>query len=296
MTSKIPTHPLNKSFSKFEGQERNIIIADFDDRSKIFDRQYPHRHTYYEIFLLQDSTGVHHIDFETYPFSGPVIFLTAPEQVHQLIREKGGHGFAIQFEDDFFNNDSGTDSKLYSYFLFDHFHTHPVISLTVAEWDKLKTLVDLSLQEYKNNVSGTSSLVSAYVKIILMEILRIRKQHFQEQEIQTDIQHQQLLDFKHLLNEQYTTHHEVQDYAEQLRITPRKLNSLVKKFLDKSASQIIKERLLLEAKRLLAVNKLSTKEVGYELGFEDPAYFSRFFKQGTGMTAAEFKKLLEKTG
>ncbi|MBB6372135.1 helix-turn-helix domain-containing protein [Chryseobacterium shigense] len=295
MKSKIPTHPLNKSFSKFEGQERNIIIADFDDRSKIFDRQYPHRHTYYEIFLLQDSTGVHHIDFEVYPFSGPVIFLTAPEQVHQLIREKGGHGFAIQFEDDFFDNDNGTDSKLYSYFLFDHFKNHPVIPLTVAEWDKLKTLVDMSLQEYKNNVSGTSSLISAYVKIILMEILRIRKQHFQEQEIQTDIQHQHLLDFKRLLNEQYTTHHEVQDYAEQLRITPRKLNSLVKEFLDKSASQVIKERLLLEAKRLLAINKLNTKEIGYELGFEDPAYFSRFFKQGTGITAAEFKKSLEKT-
>jgi AraC family transcriptional activator of pobA len=292
MKSKIPTHPLNKSFSKFEEQDRNIIIADFDDSSKIFDRQYPHRHTYYEVFLLQDSSGVHHIDFEAYPFSGPVIFLTAPEQVHQLIRKKGGHGFAIQFEDNFFNNDNGTDSKLYSYFLFDHFQTHPVIPLNEAEWDKLKTLVDLSLQEYKNNAPGTSSLISAYVKIILMEILRIRKEHFQEQDLQTNPQHQHLLHFKHLLNEQYTSHHEVQDYAQQLRITPRKLNSLVKEFLGKSVSQVIKERLLLEAKRLFAVNKLSAKEVGYELGFEDPAHFSRFFKQGTGMTTVEFKKSL----
>ncbi|MBL1219450.1 helix-turn-helix domain-containing protein [Chryseobacterium sp. L7] len=296
MKSKIPTYPLNKSFSKFEEHSRNIIIADFDDRFRIFDRQFPHRHTYYEIFLLQDSSGVHHIDFEAYPFSGPVIFLTAPEQVHQLIRKKGGHGFAIQFEDDFFNNDNGTDSRLYSYFLFDHFQTHPVIPVNEAEWDKLKTLVDLALQEYKNNLSGTSSLISAYVKIILMEILRIRKQHFQEQEIQTGTQHQHLLHFKRLLNEQYTTHHEVQDYAEQLRITPRQLNSLVKQFLNKSASQVIKERLLLEAKRLLAVNSLSIKEAGYELGFEDPAYFSRFFKQGTGMTAAEFKKSVQNTG
>ncbi|KXH85832.1 helix-turn-helix domain-containing protein [Chryseobacterium kwangjuense] len=296
MKSKIPTYPLNTGFSKFEEHSRNIVIADFDDRSKIFDRQYPHRHSYYEIFLVQDSSGIHHIDFEAYPFSGPVIFLTAPEQVHQLIRTKGGHGFAIQFEDDFFNHDNGTDSRLYSYFLFDHFQNHPVIPVNGEEWDKLQTLVNMALLEYRNNTTGTTSLISAYVKIILMEILRIRQQHFQEQDFRTDTQHQHLLDFKRLLNEQYTTHHEVQDYAEQLRITPRQLNSLVKQFLNKSASQVIKERLLLEAKRLLAVHKLSTKEIGYELGFEDPAYFSRFFKQGTGMTAKEFKNSVQNTG
>lgn len=123
-----------------------------------------------------------------------------------------------------------------------------------------------------------------------MEILRIRKEQFQEHHLQVGPQQQQLLRFKQLLNEQFSSKHEVQDYAEQLRITPRQLNALCKQFLDKQASQVIKDRILLETKRLITINTLSIKEIGYKLGFEDSAYFSRFFKQGTGMTAQEFKK------
>lgn len=295
MRSKIPTHQLDHSFSKFEGGNSHIVIADFNDQSKIFDRQYPHRHNYYEIFILQESSGVHYIDFEAYPFSGAVIFLTAPEQVHQLMRDKGGYGYSIQFEEDFFNKDSDADTGLFSHFLFDHFQAHPVISINETELNKLKTLLSLSLEEYKTDRMGCSSLISAYVRIILMEILRIRKEQFQEHHLQVGPQQQQLLRFKQLLNAQFSSKHEVQDYAEQLRITPRQLNALCKQFLDKQASQVIKDRILLETKRLITINTLNIKEIGYELGFEDSAYFSRFFKQGTGMTAQEFKKSIIKT-
>ena len=101
--------------------------------------------------------------------------------------------------------------------------------------------------------------------------------------------------FRNLISQQWKAFHQVSEYADKLHITPGHLNSLVKTNTGKSAIDLIQEKRLMEAKRFLVHTNLSIKEIAYETGFDDPAYFSRFFKKWNKVTPLEFRaKILEK--
>jgi AraC family transcriptional regulator, transcriptional activator of pobA len=95
--------------------------------------------------------------------------------------------------------------------------------------------------------------------------------------------------FKELVESHFHEWHQVQDYASALSVTPGYLNDVIRESLPLSAKEYIQSRLILEAKRISLYTKKSGKEIGYDLGFEDPSHFSKFFKLQTGQSLAEFK-------
>jgi AraC family transcriptional activator of pobA len=95
--------------------------------------------------------------------------------------------------------------------------------------------------------------------------------------------------FKELVDKKYDTLHQVSDFSGLLNVTPGHLNDTVRLQTGKTATTLIHQRIALEAKRSLFHTDLSVKEIGYTLGFEDAAYFSRFFKRLTGETPAAFR-------
>ena len=97
-------------------------------------------------------------------------------------------------------------------------------------------------------------------------------------------------EFETLVDKHYATKHHPKDYAPLLNITPNHLNEVCKNTIGKTAGELIRERILLEAKRLLLFSNQSIAEVAYSLQFEDNAYFSRFFKKYTAQTPDSFRK------
>ncbi|WP_177192032.1 helix-turn-helix domain-containing protein [Chitinophaga arvensicola] len=291
----IPSHRISDGVTaKVPQQLPDVLVASVNDKGKIMPRQYPHRHDYYEITLIEEGEGIHHIDFNTYPFNGPAVFLLSPEQVHELQRHQGSNGYSLKFNPSFFSSGNDPDRQLYAHFLFDNLQSYPVIHLEPAAFNRLQSLIQLALEEYDSAASGSGEILFSYIRVILMEILRIRKQQLQESHLQPGARQSQLLAFKQLLHQHFVKHHEVQDYAALLHITPRQLNALVQQFTGKTAGTLIKERILLEARRLLFADKLSIKEIGYQIGFEDPAYFNRFFKKNVGIAPQQFRELASK--
>lgn len=102
--------------------------------------------------------------------------------------------------------------------------------------------------------------------------------------------HREIVKFSNLLNSNYNKMHLVSQYADILKLPPKELLRAFKKRGYEKPSEIIKDRILLEVKKLLINTDLDIKEVGSVLGFEDPAYFARFFKKNTGETALEFRE------
>ena len=94
--------------------------------------------------------------------------------------------------------------------------------------------------------------------------------------------------YNQLLLEYDTKEHAVSFYAEKLNITPNHLNKCVKLVLNKSASGLLNEMIILEAKVLMNQNPINVGELAFALGFEDPSYFTRFFKKHTGITPTEY--------
>ncbi|MEM6700950.1 MAG: helix-turn-helix domain-containing protein, partial [Bacteroidota bacterium] len=96
--------------------------------------------------------------------------------------------------------------------------------------------------------------------------------------------------FNVLVDINFRTKRKVKDYAELLHKSPKTLSNLFAIYNQKSPQQVIQERIVLEAKRLLIYTDKQTQEIAYDLGFEDPAYFSRYFKKIAESSPSEFKE------
>ncbi|NSL89275.1 AraC family transcriptional regulator [Chitinophaga solisilvae] len=288
--TNIPTHAIREDQTAVAPSGiKDVMVAAVEDEGKIFPRQYPHRHNYYEILLLNNSSGVHHIDFVAYPFEGSVVFMLSPEQVH-LLNRVGSSGFSVQFNPAFFSSGNDPDSQLLAHFLFDNVQAYPVVSLDAAALTRLSGLMTMALEEYNKADADATAMLFSYIRVILMEIMRIRRTQLQEPHLLPGLQQTQLLEFKKLLHRHFNTLHEVQDYAAKMHITPRQLNSLAQKLTGQTAGALIRDRILLEARRLLVLEESSVKEIAYQVGFEDPAYFNRFFKKNTGQSPLQFRE------
>lgn len=102
--------------------------------------------------------------------------------------------------------------------------------------------------------------------------------------------------FKEIIETHFTEWHQVKDYADALNVTPNYLNEVIKSSVHISAKDFIQDRLILEAKRMAIFSEKSSKEIGFELGFEDPSHFSKFFKSNTGQSLQFFKENVTKQG
>ncbi len=87
--------------------------------------------------------------------------------------------------------------------------------------------------------------------------------------------------------------HQVKDYAEILNVTPNYLNEVIRTSINIPAKEFIQNRLILEAKRMVVFTDKSSKEIGFELGFDDPSHFSKFFKSNAGQSLQEFRESLD---
>ncbi|TNF41496.1 MAG: helix-turn-helix domain-containing protein, partial [Bacteroidetes bacterium] len=99
--------------------------------------------------------------------------------------------------------------------------------------------------------------------------------------------------FNQLVDKYHAQIHHVKEYAELMGESPVQLNRAIKSVSGKTASDLIIERLILEAKRLLLFSDLSNKEVAYKLNYDDPSYFTRIFRRKTGYTPTEFRSKMK---
>jgi len=163
----------------------------------------------------------------------------------------------------------------------------PIIRITDGDVETLSTVWKMLEQEMVSNDGLQEEMLQMMLKRILILSLRMYKD-------QTELQHVELKqidiirEYNFLVEQHYKEKHTVADYAEILNKSPKTLSNLFKKIGSKSPSQYIKDRKMLEARRLLTYTEMTVSEIGYELGFLDVQSFSRFFKKFQGVSPAEY--------
>jgi YesN/AraC family two-component response regulator len=174
-------------------------------------------------------------------------------------------------------------------FSFIQYHDHPVIQLSVESYN----LLHYEFNAIKNELDDKDclpELISSRTAVIASIISKEASKIFSDLDIyQTE---PRIAKFQELIDLFFKDEKLVSFYAAKLHISANYLNILCKKHLKISATQLIQQRIILEAKRLLKATSLSVKEISFDLGFVDHAYFSNFFKTQTALTPSHFRDQL----
>lgn len=245
----------------------------------------PHRHDYYHIMFIEQGSGIHTIDFKAYDIVSNTLFFVSPGQVHALETSKNTKGYVISFDSGFYHIKDNFE-KLLRVPFFHSMHNSPVIYFD-NNHSKIKTIWDDLFLEYQSPYKDKNRMLRALFEILLIQASRAYKlpNHPQRPSYLSF----QLRKLETLIDTHFKTYKMLNDYAELMHMSPRHLNSLAKKTLNKTVLNLIHERCLMEAKRLLLFTTNSISEIAMELGFSDTSYFLRFFKKHTGLTPSLFK-------
>jgi AraC family transcriptional regulator, transcriptional activator of pobA len=280
MAVAIPIH----DFLKDDTGSIPFKYISLDTRSA-YDTTLPHRHNYYEILFFTKGGGRHTIDFRDFPINDHSIHFISPGQVHQLERREDSLGSIVIFSRDLFYRNSAEKHSLFTYPFLNN-NQFPVINLSASEEHDLLKILSQIADEYQSE-NCSLQIIQAYLLVILLKCLRVfERQHSDWKQAA----HSQFYDFRLLVEKEFRIHKLPGYYASKMHITERKLNEICKNATGQNVTSYIKERILLEAKRLLYNSDSRMKEIADFLGFEDPSYFNRFFKANEGMTAGDFRK------
>ncbi len=289
MESPIPSqvlmHNSEKVFFAFRTMEENHVrTGGQPDR--------PHRHEFYTILLIRNACGTHVVDYVEYPMKPGTVFLLSPGQVHQVISTCEPSGDIIMFNDEFLDRNYVSHQFITNLGLFSQSTTTPPLWPNELGVQKLSLLAFEIKQAFGGESPFKFDMIASYLKLFLIEsnTFATAPQSNNPQTIQAG----RLLvqEFKGLLESRFKEWHKVSDYASQLNITPDYLNNVIKSSVGKSAKEMILTRIVVEAKRLGLHTDLSSKEIAYQLGFDDPAHFSKLFRNETGEPFSAFRKLL----
>lgn len=281
---RIGQHCLEKNI-------RGIKVSSFSEEAcTISELEGDHRHEYYEIVWLKKGRGVHTIDMVRYPYSGSVLFLLAPGQMHRIEPVEKADGYVIRFDASLFTDARDMDEYVLNDGLFDNIQAQPLIRVSSSAHAVFEDVCSRMDTEFNADDEDREKILRSYLQILLTHIGRLKKNHEAREQVMADPGLRLFRDYKIAIEKHFRQEHGVQYYAQLLFTQPRTLNALSRKYAGKSAGELIAGRIALEAKRGLFYNLGSIKEIGYSLGFDDPAYFTRFFRKQTGTAPQEYRQ------
>lgn len=250
----------------------------------------PHSHDYYTLLWVQEGEGEHLVDFQRYALAPQQVYFVAPRQVHQVITKSEPKGWVVTFSRLFLAQNHIDEDFITEINLFSPFDQRPPIALPAAQQTQVEWLFEHLLYWYNKPINDLRiAALSANLKLLLVLFRSVCI--LPDVALEHDHGGRELLKaFKKLLDDGYQQTHKVADYAEQLHVSTKHLNQVVRTLLGQTAKEIIQEKITINAQRALRYSDYNIKEIAYDLGFDDPLYFSAFFKKCTGLTPTDFRR------
>lgn len=261
-------------------------VSDFDPQ--MAQATYPNRHTFYEILWATGGQGAHYIDFVEYEVQPNTLFFISPGQVHFWDLHEPLEGIFVMFEPEFFHLHHPDPEFMYH---FDYFHrtdTLPLINVPSNQAEKYHTLTSQMLDEFKHPRTGQKIVLSSLLQLLLTYAQR----DYNGLQTESDVTRESIISnqFQNLLAENFIQLQSVNEYADLLHVSTSYLTRVIKEHTGLTAGELIRQRIVLAAKRLLVYTNRTVAEIAHELNFNDPSYFSRYFKREVQTSPLEFRR------
>ena len=280
-------HLYGESYS--EKHDSNVHVEDIASRSKGLGwkiKSHRHDKLFQIICTFNDSVTVQ-LDDVKYELSGDYLVIIPTGVVHSFVFEPNINGYVVSVKEELLNAMASSGDSIDVLGVMQQpkvlsFRDHQQIKRFINYIDLLRE--ELSYAEPKQ-----SWVVRQLVQLLLVTVKR-QQQLDALNDTEQGREAKVLLGFKHLIEQHYIEHLTVSRYAQMLHVSVSTLSRLCQSRLNHSPKTIIHERIISEAKRRLIYTKQNVVDIAYTLGFKDPGYFSRFFKQMVGMSAGKYRK------
>lgn len=240
----------------------------------------PHRHDYFSIYFLISGETIQFIDFHEYKVQANALIVMRPEQIHFHVKAKNAKLLLINFKEQFLIS------------LQSRNNWHDIFAADVIELDSdsmhaFMNFINLMIEEYDEELKNKEILAKIFSALLDKISLHLKRNDSLEKKKKYNSIYK---GFKQLVTSHALEEVKVSDYAKRLFVSPGHLNDVVKEITGRNAKTLINEQRILEAKRLLFWTNTPIREVAYRTGFDDPAYFTRFFKKYTGLLPSDFQQ------
>lgn len=252
--------------------------------------QKPHIHTFYQIIWFTSGKGTHSVDFNGYEVSENTLFFISKGRIHHFDGREY-EGYIIHFNESFIADNENYTNIFLKHNIFDSFEKEPLFRIKFSDNGELRNIAN----QMQSEINMPNRFAHREYLKILLHLFLIVIQRFGIRKDCSGLSihnpsHTLFVRFRNLLEENFHVVHTVSEYAGLLNISGKTLTNCTNEISHQTPLQIINERLSLEAKRLLAYSDMNVNEVGFELGFEDPSYFVKFFKRHAKMLPGDFRK------
>ena len=246
-------------------------------------REDAHFHDFEELVIVTEGSLEHYIDFQEELVQAPAASYVSMGKMHRVVERDDLRGWIIKFQNEFI-----PESKLHFY---SNFMSSPSVPLDAAGCiGRFDSLCEIIHEEFHRETPDTATLrhlTSALIAMIESE----RKSSLPIERSAKMAQVATFTNFLRILEENFRRDEGVTFYAEKMNMSERNLNLICKNNFQKSVSEIIETRKLIEAKSLLMHTSKSVSEIGFELGYNEKSYFTRVFRNKLSLTPTEFRQM-----
>ena len=282
MTQKYNlTHP--------KTQQLSFSLHDFENQNPFKQVQ---RLNYYACIWVKEGKGQLKCDFNAYEFQEAQMLFFAPYQPFTLLPEKSISGTLLLFSSDFFCIYKHEKEVACNGVLFNDIYEAPSVDICQPYTNEFEQLIAKIKTEITQKSIAQYDILVSYLKIFLVTASRLKLEYLNAKENtkQAPEEPSILQKLKALIEKHYREKKSAGEYANILSITTKALGKLTKAHYNKTITNLVQERIVIEAKRELYLTQKTVKVIAYELGFQDEYYFSRFFKNVTGVSPQMYRQ------
>lgn len=268
----------NSQLRTLEGEQFVEVFKLEEANGGIFDNY--QRYGFYQViwFVKVGENERYFLDFNEYILKDNQIVTVFPGQIDMLdIRGKEGYLFAIH-ETNFFHINQRLNSDL-----LNGYFSNVLISLPLETQETLHQIIGLMMEE--RDQQNRVVLMESYMQAFLYHVVTI----FEGLETEKKCYDITIGKLMRLIDANFIQQRDTNFYARQMKSSPRRINEISMMRTGKTVKQHLQDRLVLEIKKEIRLREKSLKEIAFDLGFSEPAYFTRFFKQQTSLTPTEFR-------
>lgn len=250
----------------------------------------PQRTNYFTVFWIQEGAGTFCAHSGHYPFAEASLLFLVPYQSFRFVCDTNSRGLCLKFHANFLCIETYHEEVGCNGVLFNDTYGAPCVRLEDCDLSESTLLLDEIRRELKERGLAHSEVLLSYLKIFLIRATRLKLQQQGLKSTPSLRMPEVLSNLRCLVENHFRTHHAPADYAAMLHIAPKSLARLVSTHLNRTLTELIRERIMRQAKWELLHTRKPVKEVAADLGFTDMFYFSRLFKRATGCSPTFFRE------